>query len=195
MKQRLTSPWSLSALALALALAAPGAFAQAAAEATTLRQQMSAEEFKAAGLDKLTAQELAALQAWIRRGQEGAAVAAATEAAPAESATVLSAAEIERIREQAREEGRQQVKQENRGFFDFGTSEPIASTLVGEFRGFAKGRQYTLANGQVWEQVEDASLAGVRAQAPAVTIKPGVTNTWFLKIAGYNTAAKVRRIK
>ena len=61
MKQRLTSPWSLSALALALALAAPGAFAQAAAEATTLRQQMSAEEFKAAGLDKLTAQELAAL--------------------------------------------------------------------------------------------------------------------------------------
>jgi len=28
-----------------------------------------------------------------------------------------------------------------------------------------------------------------------VTVKPGLFNNWFLKIDGYNTAAKVRRIK
>src|SRR5690606_31376490 len=143
-------------------------------------------EFRAAGLDKLSPAELAALEAWLQRRDTAAVPAEASQApvaqapvptapaaaaapAPAPVATpaptapasapaapaVVDAAELERIREQAREEGRRQVREESRGFFDFGSSEPITSTLVGEFRGFAKGRQYTLANGQVWEQIED----------------------------------------
>ena len=48
---------------------------------------------------------------------------------------------------------------------------------------------------QVWEQVEPARLEGVRKIDPAVTIKPGLLNVWFLRIDGYNTAAKVRRVK
>ena len=204
MTPRLKSPWSLAPLALALALATPGALAQDAT-ALPLRQQMSAEEFKAAGLDKLSAEELAALQAWIRRGHalDGHAAApaasqAAGRAAPVAAtatATALSAADVERIREEGRQEGRREVKDESRGFFDFGSEEPITSTLVGEFRGFAQGRQYTLANGQVWEQTESARLDGVRRTNPAVTIKPGMLNAWFLRIDGYNTPAKVRRIK
>ncbi len=87
------------------------------------------------------------------------------------------------------------MKEKNRGFFDFGSAEPIASNIVGEFKGFANGRKYTLQNGQVWEQVEPASLDGVRRTDPKVTIKPGVFNNWFMRIEGYNTAAKVRRIK
>ena len=87
------------------------------------------------------------------------------------------------------------MKDKNRGFFDFGSDEPITSTLVGEFRGFAKGNQYTLANGQVWEQLEPARLEGVKKTNPGVTIKPGLLNVWFLRVDGYNTAAKVRRIK
>ena len=85
--------------------------------------------------------------------------------------------------------------EKNRGFFDFGSTEAIESSIVGEFNGFAKGRKYTLENGQVWEQIEPATLAGVRKTNPEVTIKPGIINNWFLKIEGYNTAAKVRRIK
>ena len=96
---------------------------------------------------------------------------------------------------QAQADTRKQVEQENRGFFDFGSDEPIKSTLAGEFRGFAKGNRYTLANGQVWEQIEAASLSGVRKTNPAVTIKPGLFNNWFFRIDGYNTPAKVRRIK
>ncbi|UNK59001.1 hypothetical protein MNQ95_03080 [Pseudoxanthomonas daejeonensis] len=174
-----------------------------------MEQQMTPDEFKAAGLHKLSPAELAALHDWIQR-QQGGTTAAATASAPvsapasaplpagaavAAGAAALSASEIERIREEAREEGRKEVKETNRGFFDFGSEEPIKSTLVGEFRGFAKGNKYTLANGQVWEQMEPARLEGVKRTDPAVTIKPGLLNVWFLRIDGYNTPAKVRRIK
>lgn len=139
-----------------------------------LQQQMSAAEFKAAGLDKLSADELAALNAWL----QGKVREATTSAV-----------------EQAREEGRQEVIVKNRGFFDFGSKEPIEARLEGEFRGFGKGRQYTLDNGQVWEQTDDASVAGVRKQTPAVRMTPGLLNVWYLQIDGVNTRAKVRRIK
>ena len=150
------------------------AWGQSTPMTSNVEQQMSADEFKAAGLDKLSAQELAALNAWLQRkvGQETAKVA-----------------------ETAKEEGRKEVAEKNRGFFDFGSAEAIQSNIVGEFKGFANGRKYTLQNGQVWEQVEPASLEGIRRTDPKVTIKPGLFNNWFMKIDGYNTAAKVRRIK
>jgi len=196
-------------LAVALALAAFASVANAQSSAGTATAQMTPEEFKAAGLHKLSPEELAVLNEWVRRQQAGAAGTPAAPVAPAApgaaplpadaavgaAATALSASEIERIREEAREEGRQEVKEKNRGFFDFGSEEPIKSTLVGEFRGFDKGNRYTLANGQVWEQVEPARLEGVKRTDPAVTIKPGLLNVWFLRIDGYNTPAKVRRIK
>jgi hypothetical protein len=162
---------TLAILAFAFA---PLAWAQSAPLTSNVEQQMSADEFKAAGLDKLSAQELASLNAWLQRkvGQETA-----------------KAVEV------AKEEGRKEVKEKNRGFFDFGSTEAIESNIVGEFKGFANGRKYTLQNGQVWEQVEAASLEGVRRTDPKVTIKPGVFNNWFLRIDGYNTQAKVRRIK
>lgn len=166
--------WFLSIALLALPAAA---LAQDAADAQLgpLREAMTDTEFRAAGLDKLSDAELAALDAWLQRrvGQQTAQAV-----------------------EQAKQEGRKEVERETRGFFDFGSAEPIESTIVGAFNGFAKGRQYTLANGQVWEQVEPASLAGVRRQDPAVKITPSrFGNTWFMKLDGYNTAAPVRRIK
>lgn len=163
-------PFALLMLALA-----PLAWAQPSTPLTAdVEQQMSAEEFKAAGLDKLSAQELAALNAWLQH-------------------KVVQ--ETAKAVEVAKEEGRKEVKEINRGFFDFGSSEAIQSVLVGEFKGFSKGRKYTLENGQVWEQIEPAALEGVRKTNPKVSIKPGLFNNWFLRIDGYNTAAKVRRIK
>src|SRR5688572_7667735 len=53
---------SFATLALALALALPAAAVSAQAP---LQQQMSPEQFKAAGLDKLTPEELASLNAWL----------------------------------------------------------------------------------------------------------------------------------
>ncbi|WP_367380091.1 hypothetical protein [Stenotrophomonas cyclobalanopsidis] len=143
-----------------------------------LQQQMSPQVFKAAGLDKLSATELATLNRWL----QGKVEAATTEAVAA-------------VREEAREEGRQEVIVKNRGFFDFGSSEPVTGVLEGEFRGFGKGRIYTLDNGQVWEQVDGTSLSGVRRQSPKVSIKPGLMGVWYMKVDGVNTQPKVRRTK
>ena len=58
---------SLRSLAVAFLLAciAPVALAQTALPA--IEKQMTPEEFKAAGLDKLSAEELARLNAWLGR--------------------------------------------------------------------------------------------------------------------------------
>ena len=152
-------------LALAFACAIPVAVA-----APPIQQQMTTDEFHAAGLDKLSADELARLNAWLGRAIE-------TETAKAAS------------------EAKKKVVDENRGFWTFGTDEPIVSTLPGKFPGFAKGRVYTLGNGQVWRQTGDEELYG-RGTDLEVTIRPGVLgNAWYMQAKGYNTRATVRRVK
>lgn len=139
--------------------------------APPIQQQMSPEEFRAAGLDKLSADELARLNAWLGRTIEAETDKAATAA-------------------------KKKVEDDNRGFFNFGSSEPVRSTLNGEFRGFQNGRTYELANGQVWRQVDDATLAGVRLVSPAVVVTPSmVGNAWYMSVGRYNSRAKVMRVK
>lgn len=161
----------LSAALCALAVLSPVPAASAQEGTRPLEQEMTPEEFKAAGLDKLDAQELASLNAWLDRKID-----------------------TETTRAAERAEGK--LKQETRGFFNFGSKEPIVSSIQGEFRGFQAGRNYVLANGQEWEQIDGASLVGVRKTDPKVTITPSIVgNTWYLIIDGYNTRAKVRRVK
>lgn len=165
----------LRTLAFALLLACSAtAFAQA--QTPPIEQAMSPAEFKAAGLDKLSPDELAHLNAWL-----GRTITQQTEQAAATAATQAT----------------EKVKQENRGFFHFGEDTPIDAHLVGEFRGFGgKGAHYTLDNGQEWQQVDDAELPGVRMTNPTVDIKPSVVgNTWYMKVGKYNTRAQVKRIK
>lgn len=166
----------IRALLLATLLALP--MLAVAQQPPPLEEAMSSSEFKAAGLDKLSAEELARLNAWLDRRveqQASAAVAAAVE--------------------QAREEGRKEVVEKNRGFFHFGSQEPIEASIVGEFAGFGNGRRYTLDNGQVWEQTDSTTLSGVRRSSPKVRIKPGAFGAWWMRIDGYNTQAKVQRIE
>lgn len=157
---------SLGVMTFAVLLAAPPTLA-----APPIEQQMSPEQFKAAGLDKLSPQELANLNAWLN-----------------------NTLEVETTR--AAELAKDKVETESRGFLSFGRTDPIESRIDGPFRGFARGRSWTLENGQVWEQTDDASLSGVRKDSPGVKITPGmVGNVWYMAIEGYNTRAKVRRVK
>lgn len=165
--------------AFVLVCLAPAAFAQ-----QTLQQRMTAEEFRAAGLDKLSADELASLDRWLQRQvQEDTSVA------------------VEQAVEQAREEGREQARQEaaaapaaTRPAPVAAAEGPVQSRIAGEFNGFGRGQRYTLDNGQVWEQTDASRLEGVRLSNPAVTITSGVFGTWYLRVEGYNTRAKVRRV-
>jgi hypothetical protein len=146
-------------------------FASAAHAQPPIEKQMTPEQFKAAGLDKLSPAELANLNAWLNNTLEVETAKAATLA-------------------------KDKVETENRGFLSFGKSDPIVARITGEFRGFAKGRSWTLDNGQVWEQIDGASLAGVRKTDPQVRITPSlIGNAWYMQIDGYNTRASVRRTK
>ena len=161
--------------ALLLALAPAVAIGQDAAAThdpqRPIEQQMTAEEFAAAGLGKLSAQELANLNAWLRGTLR---------------------AEAERAASRAEDK----VKDDNRGFFHFGSDEPIVARIQGRFEGFGPNRRYTLDNGQVWKQVDSRRLAGVRLDNPQVRIKPAVFgNVWYLQVEGYNTNTKVERVK
>jgi len=138
-----------------------------------LQREMTSAEFKAAGLDKLQPAELANLNRWL----QGKVEAVANQAVEA-----------------AREEGRQEVIVKNRGFLDFGSSEPITSTLQGPFTGFGKGKVFVLANGQHWEQT-DGTSGSRRQQDPKVTITPGVMGVWYMKVDGLNSQAKVKLVK
>ncbi len=158
-------------IVLLLLAASTVAFAQSR-DGAPIEQQMSAEEFKAAGLDKLSAAELARLNAWLAR-------------------SVPSQAAIDK----AREEGRQEVVKKHRGFFDFGDGEPIQSRIVGEFNGFEGKRKYTLENGEVWQQTDATTLHGVRGTNLPVTIRPGVLGAWWMRVQGSSVQAKVKRIK
>jgi hypothetical protein len=156
-------------LAGVLAAAAPMAFAQVAQPA--IEKQMTPEEFKAAGLDKLSPEELARLNAWLGR-------TLTTETA------------------KAAEDAKQQVEHENRGFFNFGSEEPIVAHISGEFRSFGKGKTYVLDNGQTWQQIDDAELVVRPLTSPEVNIKPAmVGNSWYMAVGKYNTRAQVKRIK
>ena len=160
-------------VAVLMVCAAPAAFAQQA-----LEQQMTAGEFRAAGLDKLSADELANLNRWLQgQVQEEATVA------------------VEQAREEGRQQARQQAEAEAVGRRSDSTPDgPIKSSIVGEFNGFGRGQRYTLENGQVWEQTDAARLEGVRISNPEVTINSGVFNAWYLRVDGYNTRTKVQRV-
>lgn len=161
---RLRPIWN-SLMLLTLLLVAP-AHAQ-----PPIEQQMTPEQFKASGLDKLSPAELSNLNAWLNNTLEVETTKAAQLA-------------------------KDKVETENRGFLTFGKSDPIVAKIAGEFHGFAKGRRWTLDNGQSWEQVDAASLAGVHKTDPQVKISPSlVGNAWYLQVEGYNTRASVRRIK
>ena len=154
-----------------LAGAATTAFAQATDDDRPIEQRMTQAEFEAAGLHKLSSEELARLNAWLQGTLQAETAAAAAKA-------------------------EEKVKDDNRGFFHFGSDEAISARLEGRFEGFARNRRYVLDNGQEWKQVDTQRLEGVKLDSPRVTIKPGMFgNVWYLQVEGYNTRAKVERIK
>jgi len=177
---------SIRLLSSLLLLASLLAVVTAHAQSPDLRAQMGEADFKAAGLDKLNAAELAHFQAWLGR----------EVSQRVEQSVQQAVADVrETAREEGRLEGQHEIIEQHRGFFHFGSDEPISSTITGEFTGFGKGRRYRLGNGQLWEQTDTATLAGVRRNDAIVHIRPGSFGIWWMQIDGFNTRAKVKRIE
>lgn len=129
---------------------------------------MSASQFREAGLDKLSPDELAALNAWLQQNLGGASAIATLPAA-----------------------------QDRTGFSDntSGSGGTVRSRLPGEFRGWGGKAVFKLENGQVWQQVGSDAWSGVRLENPAVLIEPGAFGSWRMKVEGYNTTTRVKRVR
>ena len=133
---------------------------------------MSAAEFKAAGLDKLSPEELAALNAWIR-GKRSLAPAGAV-GAPQDIAAI-----------------------DRRGLSNTaGPGDAIESRILGNFRGWNGTKTtFELENGMVWQSTDPAAKLAVNLNDPAVRITPGFMDAWFLQVDGYNAKVRVKRIR
>lgn len=157
-------------LPASLALSFLFAAMPAGAQQFTLEREMSSGEFAAAGLDKLSPQERASLDAWLRR-------------------------EFGLREEQAREEALAQDREDRRGLFERDSREPIESRLPGTFSGVRGPGFFHLENGQVWERTGSETLTVRPVENPKVTIKPGMISGWYLQVDGYGTTFKVRRVE
>src|SRR5437762_14252335 len=98
------------ALAISLCLATGLAVAAAPTEFTGLQQNMSPQEFQNAGLNKLSPDELAALDAWLKSQMRQREAVVAAEPKPDRS-----------------------------GFLEHEDRTPVQSRIQGEFRGWEGG--------------------------------------------------------
>ena len=126
-------------------------------------KSMSAADFRASGLDKLSDAQIKSLDAWFAAYQQQHALTcnAATAVAPAASA----------------------------GTF------PLTAHIVGQFHGWSGSTRVTLDNGQVWEQMDDATVTAGRMTNPKVTITRGLLNSFYMSVEGVNDSVLVKRIK
>jgi hypothetical protein len=76
--------------------------------------------------------------------------------------------------------------------------ESIHSHLIGEFRGWSRGTEFQLANGQVWKDAgdRDAFYPDVPNDA-AVVIRRGFLGSYWMEVLGssHTIKVKVRRLR
>jgi len=161
-------------LALLFAALAGCAATASAAEFSSLEERMSVKDFKAAGLEKLSPQELEQLNVWLRAhglaGKAGSAAGGGSQSA---------------------EEGFRP-----KGFFGSGSDTgPVQSRIKGTIKGWSGSTVFELENGQAWQQTDGTEFNIPAVTNPGVTIEQGLVGAWNLKIEGYNRSARVTRVR
>lgn len=149
--------------AAGLALAALPALAQ---DYVPVEKRFTAEQLRASGLDRLSAQQLEVLNGLLSRDQ---------------------ATQVEAVRREASSSAVRRGGDER---------EVVVSRLVGEFRGWSAGTRLQLANGQFWRVTDPAQFYVPKSRwvaEPAVTVTPGIVSGWYLQVEGQSVRAKVQR--
>ena len=156
-------------LSVTLSVVAAGGF-------SSLEEQMTGKEFSAAGLDKLSQQELDVLNDWLREHS------VATLGTKTVSAEVADSAE-----DQPELKSKDEDKDEDRT--------TITSKLVGTFDGWDGQSVFELENGQIWAQVSKKKWNIKEVESPVAIIEPGMFGTWRLHIEGFDKDCRVKRIQ
>jgi hypothetical protein len=150
--------------------------AYAADSFSTLEERMSGKEFKETGLGKLTTEELATLNEWLRRHS----------VATLENASASSSASAG-----ASEDTRGFYKQSKYAMMD----KVIHSTIEGTFSGWSgKGTLFKLSNGMVWQQDEKDTFYVEPVENPEITITKSMLGRWYLKMVEHDSKVRVKRV-
>ena len=147
--------------------------ALAAGSFSSLEEQMTGKEFSAAGLDKLSQQQLDALNGWLR-SHSVASLAPKVSATAADS----EADQPELISEDEDEK-----------------RTTITSKLTGTFDGWDGQTVFELENGQIWAQASKTKWYTKEVENPVAIIEPGMFGTWRLHIEGLDKDCRVKRIQ
>jgi len=158
--------------------------ALAADEFSTLEERMSGKEFQETGLGKLTANELSALNDWLRRHSVATLEVANARQNP--NAAVAGSPSV--------------TSKDMRGFPNQPKGGPegdvINSSIDGTFIGWEKkGTLFKLSNGMIWQQTENDSFNIPPVENPEVVIKKGFMNKWKLSVPGHKAKVSVTRIQ
>jgi len=70
----------------------------------------------------------------------------------------------------------------------------IGSYIPGRFEGWGPRDRIKLANGQVWQVVDDSSAA-MNLMDPKVTVRRGALSAFYLEFEQSNRTARVRRVE
>lgn len=158
-----------------------------AVRAENIEQSMTADEFKATGLDKLSSDELARLNQWLANKNSASAQATPTEtrsaAATADDKPIDNGPPIAAKYRSSKERATMPSNTE------------VHSRIVGYFNGWHKNAIFKLENGQHWRVTDDRRYNSSSIDSPAVTIEPGFMSAWYLSIDGSNRSARVERVK
>jgi hypothetical protein len=148
-----------------LAAALLSATMLACAQQAPLQQRMGPEAFKAAGLDKLSPQELQNLDAWL--ADHGSKPA--TRVVDSSGAPVF--------------------------YPDSGKRTAVDAHIVGHFGGWSGHDQVTLDNGQQWRQIGDDRPQCGATDNPSIRIKPSLFGNWLAHVQGCNDTVHVKRVQ
>jgi hypothetical protein len=140
---------------------------------SSLEEQMTGKEFDAAGLEKLTPQELGALNAWIREHS-----LATLAPSVAKTTTEVTAAPKEE----------ESSKKDN-------DRSPITSKLIGKFSGWDGQTVFKLENGMIWAQKGKKKFHTAEIENPVVVVEPGMFGAWKLHVDGIDKDVRVVRIQ
>ena len=142
---------------------------------SSLEEQMTGADFKATGLEKLSPDELAALDNWLRAHSLATLDAPAAGAATATGSGDARGFETQKIADMDKT--------------------TITSRLVGKFSGWDGQTTFKLENGMIWQQSDKDKFYIKEIENPVVTIEPGAFGTWKLSVEGYSSKCKVERIQ
>jgi hypothetical protein len=145
---------------------------------SSLEEQMSGKEYTAAGLDKLTPEELEALNNWLRR--HSVATLDAPRGGSASATAAAAGGDTRGLKTP-------QVDQMERT--------TIHTRIVGKFSGWDGHTTFKLENGMIWEQDDKDKFYIKEVENPEVTIEPGMFKSWHLSVVGHNSRCRVERVQ